>query len=416
MKTKLILMIMCMVITLITLHLWAADAPAKKDKAQGKALTKIDKSVKLAYEGGTLPLTTTPVVGTPTRKYTSPFKPGAETLGPGEIRVTILGSGDPFVKKGQASASVLIEVGNEQHDFFFFDLGSGALANFDGLQLPVTSTTKVFLTHLHSDHMGDLPTLLGSLAKSGRRDPVEVWGPAGDTKELGTLAFAQHLDAAMAWDYLSLSGHPGQSGARLIPTEVPYDKPATVYERNGVKISSFPVIHIMNGAVGYRLDYKGSSVVFTGDTRPSKTTLEACKGGVDLLIHETFPSAAVFAKKASVPKEQADLVVNYAHTSPTTAGNVFKRAGARMSVMWHLVVDHETVGPAYQDMRSQYDGPVTIAQDLTVFNITRNAVVVRQSIIDPVAWPVIGKSKVSGPPLSKPVDPPDWWAGALITD
>ena len=63
-----------------------------------------------------------------------------------------------------------------------------------------------------------------------------------------------------------------------------------------------------------------------------------------------------------------------------------------MSVMWHLVVDHDTVGPAYQEMRSQYDGPVTIAQDLTVFNITRNAVVVRQAIIDPVAWPVIQDS------------------------
>ena len=162
MKMKLILTIMYMVVALFAAHLWAADAPVKKGKARGSSLSKIDKSTKLAYEGGTLPLTTTPVVGTPTRKYNTTFKPGAENLGPDEIRVTILGSGDPFVKRSQSSASVLIEVGNEQHDFFFFDLGSGALANFDGLKLPVTSTTKVFLTHLHSDHMGDLPTLLGS--------------------------------------------------------------------------------------------------------------------------------------------------------------------------------------------------------------------------------------------------------------
>jgi len=416
MKTKVILTMACMAVTLFATSLQAADVPANKGKAKGGSLTKIDQSTKLAYEGGTLPLTTTPVVGTPKRKYSSTFKPGAEQLDPDEIRVTILGSGDPFVKAGQASASVMMEVGNEQRDIFFFDLGSGAVANFDGLQLPVTSTTKVFLTHLHSDHMGDLPTFLGSLAKAGRRDPVEVWGPAGETKELGTLAFAQHLEAAMAWDYLSLSGHMGQSGARFTATEVPYDKPATVYERNGVKISSFPVIHIMNGAVGYRLDYKGSSVVFTGDTQPSRTTIEACKGGVDLLIHETFPSASVFAKKAGVPEKQAELVVNYTHTSPAMAGKVFKKAGARMSVMWHLVVDHDIVGPAYQEMRSQYDGPVTIAQDLTVFNITRDSVVVRQATINPVAWPVIGKSSVSGPPVSKPVTPPDWWAGALITD
>ena len=349
----------------------------------------INESTKLEYEGGTLPLTTTPVVGTPERKYSSTFKPGTESLGPDEIRVTILGSGDPFVKAGQACASVLIEVGNAEQDFFFFDLGSGALANFNGLKLPVTKTTKVFLTHLHADHVGDMPTLVWSLAKAGRVVPVEVWGPAGETKELGTLAYAQHLEAAHAWDTASLKEHPGRSGAHLKATEVPYDKPAKVYERNGVKISSFPVTHIMQGAVGYRIDYKGNSVVFSGDTRPCETLLEACKGGVDLLIHETFPSAAVFAKKANVPQEQAEVVVNTVHTSPAMVGKVFKGAGARMSVMWHLAVDHETVGPVYQELRSQYDGPVTIAQDLTVFNITKKAVVVRQAIIDPVAWPVM---------------------------
>ena len=91
--------------------------------------SEIDELTQLAYEGGE-PLTTTPTVGTPGRPYASVLEPGAEPVGAGEIRVTVLGSGDPFVKKSQASASLLIEVGNEQRDFFFFDLGSGALANF----------------------------------------------------------------------------------------------------------------------------------------------------------------------------------------------------------------------------------------------------------------------------------------------
>jgi ribonuclease Z len=354
-------------------------------------------------------------VGTPKRNYDPTFKPGTETLDSDEIRVTILGSGDPFVKKGQASASLLIEVGNEQQDFFFFDLGSGALSNFNGLGLPVTSTTKVFLTHLHADHVGDMPTLLWSFAKSGRRDPVEVWGPAGDDSELGTLAYMEHLEKAHAWDMKSLNGHPDQSGAITKTTEIPYDKPAIVYERNGVKISSFPVIHIINGAVGYRLDYNGNTIVFSGDTRPCKTLLEACHDA-DLLIHETFPSAPVFAKKANVPLKQAEIVVNNSHTSPTMAGKVFKKAGARMSVMWHLAVDHDTVGPANREMRTQYDGPVTIAQDLTVFNITKDAVVVRQVEVNPFAWPVIGKSKESRSPMSKPNNPPEWWADTLLKD
>jgi len=67
----------------------------------------------------------------------------------------------------------------------------------------------------------------------------------------------------------------------------PFETTSTVYDRNGVRISSFPVIHIINGAVGYRLDYNGLSVVFSGDTRPSHTLVHACDGA-DLLIHETF--------------------------------------------------------------------------------------------------------------------------------
>ena len=121
---------------------------------------EINELTQLASEGSALPLTSTPVVGTPGRTYPATLEPGAEAVAPDEIRVTILGSGDPFVRPAQASACVLIEVGNEDRDLFFFDIGSGALKNFDGLRLPVTATTKVFLSHLHADHCGDMATLV----------------------------------------------------------------------------------------------------------------------------------------------------------------------------------------------------------------------------------------------------------------
>lgn len=376
---------------------------------------RIDEETRLVCEGSTDPLTETPVVGAPSRVRAATFVPGAEQLAVGEVRVTVLGSGDPFVRPSQAAGSLLVEVGNPERDIFFFDLGSGALKNFDGLRLPVTATTKVFLTHLHADHVGDMPTLIYSLAKAGRRDPVEVWGPSGATEALGTRSYLEHLQAAHAWDMESLCGHPGQSGARAVATEVPHDTIATAYERNGVTVSSFPVIHMQDGAVGYRLDYAGRSVVFSGDTRPSRTLVDAARGA-DLLVHETFPSPAVFAQKAGVPLPFAEQVVDGVHTSPTMVGKVFDRVGARMSVLWHLAVDHDTVGAAFREMRSQYGGPAVIAQDLTVFNITEDAVVVRQVVVDPVPWPVLGPTKVTGPPMAQPKQPPAWWADALLTD
>jgi ribonuclease Z len=375
---------------------------------------EITEGTRLVCEGSTAPLTETPLVGTAGPPLPATLEPNAEELGAGEVRVTILGSGDPFVRPSQASGSVLIEVGNEEKDLFLFDLGSGSLKNFDGLRLPVTATTKVFLTHLHADHVGDMPTLLYSLAKAGRRDPVEVWGPSGATEELGTGAYLDRLQAAHAWDMQSLRGHPGQSGARAVTTEVPHHATATAYERNGVTIRSFPVIHMQEGAVGYRLDYAGRSVVFSGDTRPCRTLVEEAQGA-DLLIHETFPSPAVYAQKAGVPPAFAEAVVNGVHTSPTMAGKVFARAGARMSVMWHLAVDHDTVGAAHREMRAEYDGAVTIAQDLTVFNLTEEAVAVRQAVVDPCPWPVVGPTRVTGPPEAEIPPPPAWWADALLT-
>jgi len=377
--------------------------------------TEITELTQLAFEGSGVPLTTTPVVGSPAPDLALTVHPDEDRVADGEMRVTILGSGDPFTNKAQGSASVLVEVGNPERDFFFFDLGSGSLANFNGLHLPVTATTKVFLTHLHADHVGDMPTLVWSMAKAGRRDPVEVWGPGGEVPELGTRSYAEHLTQAHAWDTMSLNGHPGQSGAQMEVTEVPFGNTSTVYERSGVRISSFPVIDILNGSVGYRVDYNGLSMVFSGDTRPSHTLVDACDGA-DLLIHETFPSAAVFAQKAGVPLAFAEQVVNGAHTSPAAAGGVFKRAGARMAVMWHLAVDHETVGPVFSDVRTAYEGPVTIAQDLTTFTISKDAVVARQTVIDPFAWPVVGPTGITGPPMNPPNPPPAWWADALITD
>jgi hypothetical protein len=112
----------------------------------------------------------------------------------------------------------------------------------------------------------------------------------------------------------------------------------------------------------------------------------------------------------------AQPVVNGVHTSPAAAGGVFARAGTRMSVMWHLAVDHDTVGPVFSAMRAKYDGPVTIAQDLTTFTITKEAVVARQTVIDPFAWPVVGPSSIARPPMNHPSPPPAWSADALITD
>jgi len=363
------------------------------------------------FLGGTQALSSDPFVGTPPRRLPDTYVPGTEQLGSREIRVTVLGSGDPWIRRSQASGSLLIEVGNPEQDFFFFDLGSGALANFTALGLPVEATTKVFLSHLHADHIGDIPGLLGSLAKAGRVDPVEIWGGGSDDPAMGLVAFVDHMTKALAWDTASIRGARPTSGCEAIAHEIPYDRPEPVYEANGVEISCFPAIHALNGAVGYTLTYAGLRVVFSGDTRPCRYVVDAA-AGADLLIHECFQSPGVFAQATGLPLETALKITGLAHTIPDQMGKILDRTKPRMGALWHLDVS-PGVDAVFDELGVNYSGPVTVTQDLTVFNVTEQAVTARQATVNDAASPVHGPSKTD-PALETPVPPPTWWADALI--
>jgi ribonuclease Z len=371
----------------------------------------IDELPLPAHLGGTRALTTTPIAGVPAQPRPDTYVPGAEELAAGEIRVTVLGSGDPWIRRSQASGSLLVEVGNAEKDFFFFDLGSGALANFAALGLPVEATTRLFLSHLHADHVGDVPGLLGSLAKVGRIDPVEIWGGGSDDPAMGLSAFVDHITKALAWDTASIRGVRPTTGFEAIAHEIPFDRPAAVYEGNGVEISSFPAIHALNGAVGYALTYAGRKIVFSGDTRPCRYVVEAAEG-VDLLIHECFQSPKVFAAAAGLPLETALQITSLAHTIPEQMGKILDLTKPRMGAVWHLDVT-PGVNEVFEELGAHYDGAVTVTQDLTVFNVTEDAVVARQAKVNDAAPPVHGPSKAS-PELDPPVPPPAWWAEALL--
>lgn len=367
-----------------------------------------------AFVGGTHAITTTPVVGSPEREYAEVFVPGDEALQDGELRVTVLGSGNPWVTRAQSCGSILVEVGNPERDLLVFDLGSGSLANFASLGLPVNTLDKVFITHLHADHTSDLITLFGSYRKSGRIDRgVHVWGPSGSEPRFGTAHFVDAIREACQWDSESTRSIHAPESFELTGTEFDYAETQVVYEANGVTITAFPVIHAISGAVGYRLDYNGLTFVHSGDTRPGWPLVRACEEGqVDLLIHECFPPPEMIAAAMGMPIERATAILNQAHTSPRGAGKVFGLVKPRMAGLWHTIVTQVGTPLIFEDMRKVYDGPVVQTQDLTVFNITPEAVVARQAQVNPQPRPVPGEPLTA--PTPHPPNDPGWWADALI--
>ena len=110
------------------------------------------------------------------------------------IKVTLVGtSSGPPVRVGGAGISTLVEAAGQR---FLFDAGYGSLSRLVESSLPMDAVSKVFLTHLHSDHIVDLPSfiLLPWAAPSARNVPLEVWGPDG------TRDMVRHLEQAFAFD------------------------------------------------------------------------------------------------------------------------------------------------------------------------------------------------------------------------
>ena len=367
-----------------------------------------------AFAGGTKAITMTPVVGTPRREYAEMFHPGEEELEDGEMRVTVLGSGNPWPTRAQASASILVEIGNPERDLLVFDLGTGSLANYASLKLPVNKLNKVFLTHLHADHTADLITLSGSFSKVGRADgPVFVWGPSGTEPRLGTRHFVEAIEEALAWDTEAGNGAINPDSMRIVAYEFDFMQTQVVYDENGVKVTSFPVVHAISGAVGYRVDFAGLSFVFSGDTRAAWPLVRASAGGVDLLIHECFPPASALAAASGLSIERATIALNAVHTSPRAAGKVFGLVKPRMAGLWHTLLTPQVIHLLHSELSGVYDGPVVQTQDLTVFNITKEAVVARQAKVSDQLPPIPGKQRVAFTPVA--VQSPDWWADALIS-
>ena len=105
------------------------------------------------------------------------YFPGTEEIAPDEMRVIACGSGMPMPRLKQAAACMLIELGNG--DKFIFDMGTGSMERLYALGIPLDYINKVFLTHLHADHMGDLPAFYIYGPQNNRSVPLRVWGPGG---------------------------------------------------------------------------------------------------------------------------------------------------------------------------------------------------------------------------------------------
>lgn len=340
------------------------------------------------------------------------YYPGTEELDPDEMRIVALGTGQPSPRPKQASACFLVELGNG--DKFFFDLGAGFHERISAQKIPYDLMDKVFISHLHVDHYGDLPSFWLGGTVMNRLTPMRVWGPSGATPEYGTKHALERMQEMYIWDVGTRAGFVDFRGGVLEVNEFPYDGVnAIIYEENGVVIRSIPAIHAIDGAVSFVLEWNGMTFVYGGDTFPNKWYTKYAKGA-DVAVHECFLPPTLMVTKQGFTPSEALMVASQAHTSPAQFGKVMSMVQPRLAVGYHFYNDFDTLPEVLDRVRSTYSGPLALAQDYMVFNVTKDDIRVRMSAIDEEIWPVPAQKAKLPPDTSKMIPFSDFTkSGAL---
>lgn len=268
--------------------------------------------------------------------------------------VTLLGTGTPRPQADRGSAAVLVEVGAQK---LLFDAGRGVAQRIYQLGLGFNTIDKVFITHLHYDHIIGLPDLMLSGWVFQRVQPIRLWGPAGSKEHL------EHIKKAYRAD-IDLRARNTDLPAEGIRVEVHEIDAGVVYSEEGLIVKAIQVDHgVVKPAFGYRVDYKGRSLVISGDTRYSEQVVKHTKG-VDLLIHEIADASDALLKR----NPRLRRVMEY-HTRPAELSRLLQQTRPRQTVLVHALIFGKQPADVLSEIKEKYHGEVMFGEDLTAFDV-----------------------------------------------
>ncbi len=297
---------------------------------------------------------------------------------PDGLHLALCGSGSPMMDPKRAGPCVVVIAGKA---LYIVDTGPSSVQRLELMRLQPGDIEAVLLTHFHSDHIGDLGELmLKRWARGAATEPLPVFGPPGVQTVVQGFNLAYSLDSRYRVAHHGIeTTPPGGAGGVARPFDFPDGEDAVVIiDAHGVKVTAFLVDHRpVEPAVGYRFDYKGRSLVISGDTLPSET-LRRQSARVDLLLHEALQpnmvrmlgDATRKGGRSNIARITTDIL-DY-HTFPEEAARIAEDAGARQLVFYHTIppLPVSVLGKAFLgDAEEYYSGPITIGVDGLMFSM-----------------------------------------------
>jgi len=300
---------------------------------------------------------------------------------PDGLHVGLCGTGSPLPNPKRAEACNIIIAGQRM---YVVDIGDAAPRNIVFMGLLPGKIDGLFLTHFHSDHINGMGALmLMRWTGSSHKSPLPVYGPIGVDRVISGF------NAAYQLDYGYRTAHHGEeivpqsgAGAIAVPFSFGANSPAesvVVLEKDGLKVTAFRVNHgPIEPSVGYRFDYKGRSIVLSGDTSKSEV-LTSIARDADILVHEAIApklvnkmTTALAAKNIDNTAQITRDILNY-HTTPVEAAQTAASANVRQLVLSHIApaIPSRFFYPSFLDgAKNHFTGPIVVGEDGMLFSLS----------------------------------------------
>jgi len=277
------------------------------------------------------------------------------------VAVQVLGSGGPFPRDGRASSSYLVWIDGRTR--LLVDAGGGAFVRFGEAGARIEDLSLLAISHLHPDHVSDLPALLW-LSQVFRTAPLPFVGPSGNDSLPPVDTFLDRLfgEADSAFPILSGTRGGGNAGVRLDVTavDVTAAEPTLVLVTAELSVTALGVPHGNVPTIAYRTEVGGTSVVFGSDqTGANPAFVEFARGATVLVMHFAVTEAT------DGPR----------HARPSVVGQIARDAGVDTLVLSHLS-GLDPAHPRYGDfslsdldasvaeVRASFAGNLIVAEDL----------------------------------------------------
>ncbi|MDA8781493.1 MBL fold metallo-hydrolase [Gammaproteobacteria bacterium] len=277
-------------------------------------------------------------------------------------KLIVLGSGTPNPDPNRAGSAYALVV-NETP--YLVDFGPGIIRRAASLSPPwggeieamtVKNFEHAFLTHIHSDHSAGLADLLLTPWVMGRDAKLNLFGPIGLEQMAASTLKAFENDINYRINGTQPSNKTGYKYNFHLLDE------GLIYKDKNIMVEAFKVTHGgFDDAYGFKFTSKDKVIVFSGDTGPSKT-LEKFASGADILVHEVYSNSGFLEKTQDWQKYHQEH-----HTSTFEVGEIASRAKPKLLILSHILFWGSTKEEILQETRSTYDGEITIAEDLMVF-------------------------------------------------